>query len=103
VPGGLEPPETAAERLGRELHNRRWPERHLAWSIGPDLALSPPLLTQTWLRRNAKALDRLQLEGEVCVFCGQKPRTMVPVGKAGTHQLFACIPACAASLGPNHP
>jgi hypothetical protein len=68
-----------------------------------DVALDPPLLTQAWLRRNASALDRLQLEGEACVFCGQEPRTMVPVGKAGTRSLFACMPACDAALGPNHP
>jgi hypothetical protein len=69
----------------------------------PELAPDPPLLTHAWLSRNAKTLDRFQLEGETCVFCGREPRTMVPVGKAGTRLLFACMPACEAALGPNHP
>jgi hypothetical protein len=63
----------------------------------------PPLLTASWLRDNHHRLDRLQLEGETCVYCSLQPRTMVPVGFIGTRQLYACLPACEAAHGPDRP
>jgi hypothetical protein len=63
----------------------------------------PPLLTVSWLRDNHHRLDRLQLEGETCVYCGREVRTMVPVGHMGARQLFACLPACLPALGPERP
>lgn len=63
----------------------------------------PPLLTVSWLRDNRQRLTQLQLDGELCVYCGQEPRTMVPVGFIGTRQLFACMPTCEqAEAPPDH-
>jgi hypothetical protein len=61
----------------------------------------PPLLTASWLRDHHQRLNRWQLEGEHCCYCGQKPRTMVPVGFIGTRQLFACMPICEPAPGPD--
>jgi hypothetical protein len=70
----------------------------------PDLASDPPpLLTQSWLRDNSAALTRLQLDGELCVYCGSEPRIMVPVGRVGRRLLFACQPACEPARGPDRP
>jgi hypothetical protein len=63
----------------------------------------PPLVTASWLRTNVRVLTELQLNGETCVYCGGEPRTMVPVGFAGTRQLFACLPACDPAYGPDRP
>ena len=63
----------------------------------------PPLLTASWLRDHHHRLNRRQLDGEYCVYCGREVRIMVPVGAIGTRQLFACMPACEASQGSNRP
>ena len=63
----------------------------------------PPLLTESWIRHHATDLTELQRAGELCVFCGGEARTMVPVGRLGAHQLFACLPACEPSQGPDRP
>jgi hypothetical protein len=64
---------------------------------------APPLVTASWLREHAKNLTRLQIDGEVCVYCGAQPRTMMPVGQMGTRRLWACTPACEPARGPNRP
>jgi hypothetical protein len=63
----------------------------------------PPLVTGSWLRDNHRRLNRRQLDGEYCCYCGREVRTMVPVGTLGMHQLYACQPACDASQGSNRP
>ena len=62
-----------------------------------------PLITTSWLRDHAKDLSRLQIEGELCCYCGGEVRTMVPVGTIGARQLFACYPACSAAHGDDRP
>ena len=64
---------------------------------------APPLLTVSWLRNNQHRLTQPQLDGELCAYCGQDPRTMVPVGYIGTRQLFACMPTCDPAQGPDRP
>jgi hypothetical protein len=64
---------------------------------------SPPLLTASWIRTNARGLSELQLAGELCVYCGDESRQMVPVGHLGARQLFACLPACEPARGPDRP
>jgi hypothetical protein len=68
-----------------------------------DWPAEPPLVTSSWLRAHAKTLDRLQLDGETCIYCAREPRIMVPVGKAGMRRVFACYPACRASHGQDRP
>ena len=63
----------------------------------------PPLVTASWLRANNSCLTDEQVNGGACCYCARETKQMVPVGRIGRRQLFACLPACEAAHGSNRP
>jgi hypothetical protein len=63
----------------------------------------PPMITASWLRKYGPGLTGDQVNGWACVFCHEETAALVPVGRAGTRRLVACLPPCAPALGQERP